>query len=89
VDSIPGELVGEIHLAGHSVDVYDDHEILVDTHGAPVADDVWSLYEHALRRLGPVPTLIEWDTELPALEVLLAEARIAQRHLEQVRALAA
>jgi uncharacterized protein (UPF0276 family) len=89
VEAIPAELVGEIHLAGHSADAYDGYEILVDTHGAPVADAVWSLYEHALRRFGPVPTLIEWDTELPALDVLLAEARIAQRHLEQARALAA
>jgi uncharacterized protein (UPF0276 family) len=89
LDAIPAELVGEIHLAGHSVDTYDGCRILVDTHGAPVADEVWTLFEHALRRIGPVPTLVEWDTELPELPVLLAEARLAQRRLEQAHALAA
>jgi uncharacterized protein (UPF0276 family) len=89
VDAIPPALVGEIHLAGHSVEDYGGHEILVDTHGAAVCPDVWSLYAHALGRIGPCPTLIEWDTELPELSVLLGEAGIAQGQLEVVRALAA
>lgn len=72
--------VGEIHLAGHLI----TPEAVVDHHGAQVADPVWRLYEAALSRFGAVPTLIEWDTDIPALEVLLAEAgkaaAIAARH---------
>ncbi|MBL8200053.1 MAG: DUF692 domain-containing protein [Chromatiales bacterium] len=68
--AIPAELVGEVHLAGHTV----ADDILIDTHSAPVADAVWALYRDARRLLGPVPTLIEWDADLPALDRLLAEA---------------
>ena len=64
---------GEIHLAGHGA----QQGLVVDDHGAPVADAVWQLYVHTLRRFGPVPTLIEWDTRLPAFDRLLAEARQA------------
>ncbi len=74
--------IGEIHLAGHTV--VDD--CLIDTHGSLVCDAVWSLYEEACRRFGPKPTLIEWDTDLPALDVLLSEAAhagaIVQRETE-------
>jgi len=67
-------MIGEIHLAGHTgTDVG-----LLDTHGTRVCADVWSLYESACGHLGPHPTLIEWDTDLPTLDVLLDEARIAQ-----------
>ncbi len=62
--------IGQIHLAGHTV----AGDCLVDTHGSLVCDPVWSLYEEACRRFGPKPTLIEWDTDLPALDVLLSEA---------------
>jgi hypothetical protein len=62
--------IGQIHLAGHTV--VDD--CLIDTHGSLVCDAVWALYEEACRRFGPKPTLIEWDTDLPALDVLLSEA---------------
>jgi uncharacterized protein (UPF0276 family) len=62
--------VVQMHLAGHTV--VDD--CLIDTHGSLVSDAVWSLYAEACRRFGPKPTLIEWDTDLPALDVLLAEA---------------
>ena len=62
--------VGQIHLAGHTV--VDD--CLIDTHGSLVCDPVWSLYEEACRRFGARPTLIEWDTDLPALDVLLQQA---------------
>ena len=89
VDAMPRELVREIHLAGHSVERYGGHEIVVDTHSAPVCADVWSLYAYALDRLGPVPTLIEWDSDLPALPVLLAEAATSQCCLENLRARAA
>jgi uncharacterized protein (UPF0276 family) len=77
--------VEEIHLAGHSVEALG----LVDTHGARVADPVWTLYETALARFGPVPTLIEWDTDVPELEVLLGEARKAQARMDALDALAA
>ncbi len=62
--------IGQIHLAGHTV--VDD--CLIDTHGSLVSDPVCALYAHACRRFGPRPTLIEWDTDLPALDVLLSEA---------------
>lgn len=67
---LDGDSIGQIHLAGHSV--VDD--CLVDTHGARVCDPVWSLHAEACRRFGARPTLIEWDTDLPALDVLLQQA---------------
>ena len=84
LNSIPGEAVQEIHLAGHLVDGDGDEQLLIDTHGDVVANAVWGLYETALERIGPRPTLIEWDTDIPALDVLLAEARSAQRRLDAV-----
>ncbi|HVO87282.1 MAG TPA: DUF692 domain-containing protein [Casimicrobiaceae bacterium] len=79
IDALPRrDTVFEIHLAGHSV----AGDTLVDDHGSRVADAVWSLYEYALTRFGPVPTLIEWDTDVPALEVLLAEADQARIRMQ-------
>jgi uncharacterized protein (UPF0276 family) len=73
LDRIPPARVAQIHLAGH-----EDHGALViDTHDHPVADPVWDLYRKAVERLGPVPTLIEWDAEIPAFDVVLGEARKA------------
>jgi hypothetical protein len=69
----PGS-VGEIHLAGH----LKTPAAVIDHHGAAVAQPVWDLYRAALARFGQVPTLIEWDTEIPPLEQLLAEARKAE-----------
>jgi len=76
LDTLPAEMIGEIHLAGHHA--AEDVDILIDDHGSCVAEPVWELYAEALRRLAPVPTLIEWDANLPALEVLLDEAQHAQ-----------
>ena len=77
IDAIPGHLVGEIHLGGH-FDADVDGEILkIDDHGSKVREDVWDLYAHAISRFGPKPTLIEWDSDVPELEVLLGEARRA------------
>ena len=76
LDALPVEATGEIHLAGHHT--AEDVDLLIDDHGSRVAQPVWELYAAALRRLGPVPTLIEWDNNLPALEMLLDEARHAQ-----------
>ena len=87
--ALPAACVGELHLAGHTVNRYGDRQILIDTHSAPVCDAVWALYARALARFGPVPTLIEWDTDLPALDVLLAEAGIADAVLETRHARAA
>lgn len=77
----PG-MVGEIHLAGHLVTPH----AVIDHHGDTVAEPVWALYRAALQRFGAVPTLIEWDTDIPALEVLLGEADKARaRLMERVR----
>lgn len=75
IDAVPSELVGEMHLAGHAVNQLDDgQEIRIDDHGSHVDDAVWRLYERAIARLGATPTLIEWDTRIPAFDVLAAEA---------------
>jgi uncharacterized protein (UPF0276 family) len=79
LDAIPPRAVQEIHLAGFD----SNGACLIDTHGKPVHGRVWNLYGEALSRVGPVPTLIEWDTDLPALEVLLGEARKAQDILDE------
>jgi uncharacterized protein (UPF0276 family) len=72
------EHVGEIHLGGHSEDRDDlDAPLLIDAHGTPVADVVWLLYARTLARIGAVPTLIEWDNDVPAFPVLAAEAERA------------
>ena len=86
LEAIPAELVGEIHLAGHATNDADGHSILIDDHGSRVAAPVWRLYAHALARLGPRPTLIEWDTDVPALTVLIEEAETADRLLRLARA---
>lgn len=74
IDRIEPSLVGEIHLAGYE----DTGELVIDDHGSAVHAPVWQVYAHALRRLGPRPTLIEWDTALPPWEQLLAEAAKAE-----------
>jgi uncharacterized protein (UPF0276 family) len=89
LDAIDPRAVQEIHLAGHSSVGFEGQELLIDTHGAPVCDAVWNLYRAALRRFGDVPALIEWDTEIPALEVLMAEAAKAEALRADARALAA
>jgi uncharacterized protein len=83
LDAIPAESVGEIHLAGHSRVVRDGVAMLIDDHASRVAPPVWELYRRAVARLGAVPTLIEWDKALPALAVLLAEARAAATAREE------
>jgi len=75
IAALPVTSVEEVHLAGHSVRQFDDGRTLrIDDHGSRVIPEVWALYVDALSRFGPVPTLIEWDTNVPALEVLLDEA---------------
>ncbi len=84
IDAVPGEAVGEIHLAGHSVDNNDGDPILIDSHGATVSDEVWALYQRLISRIGPRPTLVEWDNDLPAWSELRAEAQRANQHIDQV-----
>lgn len=80
---VPLAAVGEIHLAGHAVQADDDGApLLIDSHDGPVADDVWSLFAEMIARTGPVPTLIEWDSNIPDWPVLKAEAAAAQAILD-------
>ena len=80
--ALPGERVFQIHLAGHST----QGELLIDTHDQPVCDAVWRLYESAIRRFGPVSTLIEWDDRIPELETRAAAAARARAVLARVAA---
>lgn len=80
LDAIDPQIVGEIHLAGHCA----MSDIIIDDHGSRVREPVWALYTYALRRFGRVPTLIEWDTDIPALEVLLTEAQRAEQLAQSV-----
>lgn len=84
---LPAAAIGEIHVAGHtSRRLEDGTELRIDDHGSPVAAAVWALYASALAVIGRRPTLIEWDTGIPALEVLQEQARRGQRHLDAVPA---
>ena len=85
IAQLPAGAVREIHLAGHAVrESSYGRRLLVDDHGSPVASPVWDLYETALTRFGPVPTLIEWDTNVPSLDVLIGEAEQASRRMARV-----
>lgn len=66
--------VYEIHLAGHAIEEQDGDVLLIDTHDRPVDADVWAWFSHIIMRTGPIPTLVEWDQDLPPFETLLAEA---------------
>ena len=85
IEAIDPGIVGEIHLAGYA----EAADIVIDDHGSRVHPPVWQAYRHAVARLGAVPTLIEWDTDLPALDVLLDEAEMAARITRQGTAAAA
>jgi uncharacterized protein (UPF0276 family) len=86
--AVPPEAVAEFHLAGHTVNTVQGAdgqptELLIDTHSRPVAPAVWTLYDAALAHIGPRPTLIEWDSDLPPLDTLLAEAAHAASAMER------
>ncbi|MFT7059879.1 MAG: hypothetical protein ACJASV_002393 [Pseudorhodobacter sp.] len=85
LEAFPTDLVGEVHLGGHHVDV-DDHgaPLLIDSHGAQIVDPVWKLYAGLIARSGAMPTLIEWDSDVPDWSVLAAEAQRAARILDPV-----
>lgn len=80
--AMPAESVLEIHLAGHEA----QQGCLIDTHSRPVCAEVWQLYRDAIQLYGAKPTLIEWDSDIPPLDTLLAEAQIARKILEQEHA---
>ncbi|WP_324186829.1 MNIO family bufferin maturase [Pelagerythrobacter aerophilus] len=78
VDAIDPALVGEIHLAGHAREEHEQGPLLIDDHGSQISDLTWALFARFIRRAGRRPTLIEWDTNIPEYEVLVAEARTAE-----------
>ena len=80
IDALPSQVVGEIHLAGHSV----TNSGVIDDHGSRVTPEVWRLYEYALPRFVHCPTLIEWDTNLPPLAELVEEANRARGVRERI-----
>lgn len=84
--AMPHDTIREIHLAGFLRKEQLPVPLLIDSHSRPVADEVWALYREALALCGPQPTLIEWDQDIPELEVLLAEAGRAEESLHACRA---
>ena len=84
LSDFPLASVGEIHLAGHAEQCDDEGDLLlIDSHDGPVADAVWKLYEILISQCGPVPTLVEWDSNIPDWPVLKAEAAAAQKILDR------
>lgn len=88
LDRFPGELLAEVHLAGFSEDEGLGTQLLIDSHASPVAEPVWALFERLVRRIGPRPTLIERDDEIPALAELMAERERAEKVLRLAAAVA-
>ncbi|ORE91256.1 DUF692 domain-containing protein [Aurantimonas sp. 22II-16-19i] len=86
IDRFPLDKVGEIHLAGYD-EVVDEagERLLIDAHASPVLPDVFDLYRHVLKRAGPLPTLVEWDNDVPEFPVLFAEAQRVAAALEDAR----
>jgi len=83
LDALPADAVGEFHVAGHAINEADGRTLLIDDHGSRTHGAVWRLLHEAIERIGPRPVLVEWDTDVPALDVLLEEAAIAQDALER------
>lgn len=81
IQALPRTAIKEIHLAGHSVHTQDDNHLLLDTHDNYVCQDVWALYRYAIKYIGGVPTLLEWDRNIPDLEVLLNEAKKSAHYI--------
>lgn len=86
LDAFPMRHVGELHLAGYAQEQDSlGAPLLIDSHDAPVAQETWTLFSRALARLGPMPTLIEWDDDVPDLDVLVAQARRADAKMAHAR----
>jgi len=82
LDAFPCDAIGEVHLGGHAAQTDErGAPLLIDDHAAPVADPVWALYDRLIARTGPLPTLVEWDTDVPAWPLLRDEAARAARHM--------
>jgi hypothetical protein len=77
LDSVPIERVAQIHIAGHSK----LQKYILDTHDHPVIDPVWRMYDHAIRRIGPTATLLEWDDKIPSFDEVHVEARKAEKYI--------
>ncbi len=82
LDSIDPDWVGEIHVAGHAVEHHDSGVFLIDNHGSAVSDTCWDLYARFMRRAGPKPTLVEWDTDVPEYATLMAEVAKAREIMD-------
>ena len=78
IDNVDANKIGEIHLAGHSLESIEGVKVRIDTHDNSVVAEVWDLYDYTIRTKGSLPTLIEWDKNIPALDVLLSEAQKAE-----------
>ena len=89
LSGLPGGAITEYHLAGHAVNDCDGQAILIDDHGSRVGDEVWTLFDDVIRRYGVRPTLVEWDSDIPELAVLLDEAARAGRMIQAAGADAA
>jgi uncharacterized protein (UPF0276 family) len=85
IDNVPSERVVQIHIAGHSK----LSDYLLDTHDQPVSDPVWKLYEHAIKRIGPTPTLLEWDDNIPDFQTVHTEALKAEQYIRKLAGVAA
>lgn len=83
LDAINPALVCEIHLAGHAVEVHPDGQLLIDDHGSAVSEETWRLFGRFISHAGPRPALVEWDTDVPDFDVLLAEAAKAQAIMDK------
>lgn len=81
INTIKPSFVGEMHLAGHTKQTSGSGTILIDTHSKPVCPDVWKLFEFTVRKIGKIPTLIEWDQDYPPLKTLLDHAEQANKIL--------
>ena len=82
--AVPADLVGEIHLSGHSIQELEGQMLRIDDHGSPVCSEVWELYRCYVEANGPAPTLIEWDSNIPEFSELFKEVRFAQTYLQSV-----
>ena len=85
IDAIDPALVGEVHLAGHATEWHDGRPLLIDDHGSAVTDLTWQLFRRFIRRAGPRPVLIEWDTNIPDYATLMAEAERARAHMAEAQ----
>lgn len=84
INAFPLAHVGEVHLGGHAPDSDDEgRDLLIDAHDRAVAEKVWALYDETIKRTGPMPTLIEWDNNVPEWRVLCSESRAADRILDR------